>query len=316
MTSFARYKSVFINLSYRNNSTSNEQYRGEIVNTLINPVLNIDPADNSKNASVKEVYNIPPIEKASDWLVAVERMELSLNGVPFYNAGETIACYSRANMLNNPVIRIMTQNAYSFGHLLDILNKTEWIHPDHPNDNNYLFSATFTLDKDGFVIVNLTQFTFNDLYFLFPRRLNMILGISYSQQAVTGSRAASKFPRCDLGDELDHIILRSSLPCYSDRVGNANLDVLTDFAPPTVYSNSLSYSSADGSLLSSGLSLNMRQKLIYIPNEKRFLNLQGDFPLNYINVDVMYVNPDGEINHVVLPLGGIFELKLGFYYKQ
>jgi len=194
----------------------------------------------------------------------------------------------------------------------EVLNSLVYV---DPNDS-IQFRITYSISKDGFIIVSLLDSrNFTDLQIEFPRRLNLILGISTNQQFATKTECNSLYPRVDLGDDLDHIILQTSLPTNTDALGNVRLQVLTDFAAPTGYSNSLSYG-ANGTLIRSGFSTNLRQKLIYTPSERRYLELLGDFPINNITIDAYYINTDEVIKIVPLPLGSFFEIKLGFYLRQ
>lgn len=261
--------------------------------------------------------NTPIVDKMSDFICAVERMELSLNGVPFYDASNDVPGNRENIIISRRPAGVTTLvavdlTAYSLSHLFEILNSYTYV---DPNDNSE-FGITFSISKDGFIVMSLLDAkTFTTLEVQIPRRLNMILGITTTQQIAGFSAAASSFPRVDMGDDLDHIVLQTNLPTVSDQTGNVRLNVLTDFAPPTNYSNSLSYG-ADGNLVRSSFSTNLRQKVIYTPSERRYLDLVGDFPLQNIVIDVFYVNQDEEIKRVVLPFGGSFELKLGLYLRQ
>lgn len=305
---FARYKPIYVSMSFKNDGNKNADE------------LNVyDPdqtADKFVYASAQTQFNAPIVEKASDFLVAIERMELSLNGIPFYDAGqepgpEQIVIRSRIN----PVPTTQTDvdlNAYTLTHLFEVLNALSY---EDPNTNTN-FRITYSISKDGFIIVSLLDGrNFTNLQIEFPRRLNMILGISTAQQFGTKTECNSLYPRIDLGDDLDHIILQTNLPTNTDALGNVKLQVLTDFASPSAYSNSLTYG-ANGTLIRSGFSTNLREKLIYTPNERRYLELLGDFPINNITIEAYYVNLDEVIKNVPLPLGGLFEVKLGFYLKQ
>lgn len=306
---FSRYKPMYLSMSFKNDgnkiSAENNIYSPDTTSDLF------------VNASAHTQFDAPIIEKASDFLVAVERMELSLNAVPFYDAGqdptnpEVITIRSRTQAV--PVTETdLDTNAYTLSHLFEVLNSLAYV---DPNDN-LQFRITYSISKDGFIIVSLLDGrNFTDLQIEFPRRLNLILGISTSQQFATKTECNSLYPRVDLGDDLDHIILQTSLPTNSDALGNVHLQVLTDFAAPTSYGNSLTYG-ANGTLIRSGFSTNLRQKLIYTPSERRYLELLGDFPVNNITIDAYYTNIDGVIKNVPLCIGGFFEIKLGFYLKQ
>lgn len=310
MTSFARYKPFYASFGIRNNGIRDPP--SNVYSVVTTP-------DNTINASVIEQYNHPICEKASDFLVSVERMELSLNGVPFYDGGqtevETITVRSRRDTSLIYTTDNLDTSCYSLSHLFEYLSTLEFEDPFDATP----FSCTFSVTRDGFIVVTLIDANFTNIQLEFPRRLNMILGISTAQQNIDPvepwTEAESSYPRIDLGDDLDHIVLISNLPTNADALGNVHLPVLTDFASPSAYSNSLSYA-ANGTLVKSGFSTNIRQKIIYTPSERRYLELNGDFPIQDVTIEAYYVSVDGTVKHIVLPLGGSFEIKLGFYLKQ
>lgn len=262
----------------------------------------------------------PLLERASDFMVAVERMEVNTSGIPFYDASDTPNPANRENIIIrsrlSAILPVTTQaidlNAYSLPHLFDILNSYDY---KDPNDD-VEFNMTFSLDKDGFIVVTLLDDrTFTNIQVEFPARLNQILGISTAQQYIGYDSCSSLYPRVDCGDDFDHLIIQTTLPTVSDQVGNVKLNVLTDFAVPSSYSNSLAYG-ADGNLTRAGISTNMRQKIIYTPNERRYINLNGGFPVYDIRCDLYYVNNSDILKRVILPYGCAFEIKLGFYLRQ
>ena len=310
MTSFARYKPFYASYQIRNNGLQDPPDHKYDVSTT---------PDNTINATIKEQYNAPIVDKASDFLVAVERMELSLNGVPFYDGGEqnpeTILVRSRRNLNLTYETDPLTTSSFSLSHLFELLNQVNFEDPYDASE----FKCTFSVTRDGFIVVTLIDTNFNNIQLEFPRRLNMILGISTANQFIDPikpwTETESSYPRIDLGDDLDHIILVSSLPTNADSLGNVHFPVLTDFSSPSEYSNSLTYAE-NGTLVKAGFSTNIRQKVIYTPNERRYLELIGDFPIKDVEITAYYLSVDNIVKHVVLPIGAGFEIKLGFYLKQ
>ena len=307
MTSFARLKPMYVSLSTRNNGLKGPT----------RTYLPDETPDDTIIAKLSTDFKVPVVEKASDFIIAVERLELSLNGIPFYDATDDTVDHNI--VVRSKVQQSLTQettldaNAYSLNQLIEELNALEFTDPNEPHGD---FQVTFSLDADGFIQMFLpSPYTFETLQFEFPRVLNNILGISTTVQFTDQDWCKSLFPRFDMGDDLDHLILETNLPTNTDALGNVKLPVLTDFAPPSVYSTSLTKDDHNTFSLT-GAVLNARQKVIYTPTEKRYLNLNGDFPIHNITIGVHYVNIDGKVKHVQLPVGGIFEVKLGFYLRQ
>lgn len=303
---FSRLNTQYVSLKVINNgldSNGNETYNAET-----------DP-NTSINASISQMFNPPLLDKASDYVCAIERMELSLNGIPFYEGGEDITVVEKGNEANTTVKRFNTI-VYSLTQLFSILNRETFIDPTDVAIPPVPFTVTFSMNKEGFCTFKLNGGKrFDDIFFIFPRRLNMILGISTAdQKATSGNLVTSVYNRIDLGDPLRHIVLVSNLQTTSDTIGNVPLPVLTDFAPPSSYSNSLTYLDS-GALDKSGWSTNVRQKIIYNPTERRYLDLIAPFQIQSVTISAVYVDMDDNNDYVPLPLGGIFDIKIGFYKK-
>lgn len=277
----------------------------------------------SLEARLETTFNTPFIEKASDFIMAVERMEVSLNAIPFLDQRdgvpqEFVKIRSRRVGEQNLIYQVyLPGSAFSLTHLLSMLSE-EMDYVD-PSDGSEM-TIIFTLSKEGFVVMHTGDKSFNDIQVEFSRRLNMILGIATADQLVFANPAdyqyecASTYPRIDIGDDLQHIVIQSNLPVYTDAIGNERMPILTDFAYPVDMSSSLAYE--QDYLVKSGWSIVPRDRLIYIPTEKRYLELNGDFPINNIQISGYYTTPDGDNKPIPLAFGGIFSIKLGFYLRQ
>lgn len=297
-----KLKPLYVSLSVSNNEVENG---GAAYDVAITP-------DTSIMAEVSMNFNSPIIDKASDYLVCVERLCISTNGIPFYDGQEqpyeNVELYSKQSLTSN-LYQVPT--SYSLTELLSNLNDIAWINPQ----GNVAVNMSFSITSDGYIYISTNGVNWNLMELRFPRRLNKILGISTAQMIDGQDYCYSLFPRIDAGDDLDHIMLRTNLPTHTDAIGNSRQSILTDFAPPSQYSNSLSYED-DLKMTSTGFTSNIRQKMIYNPNERRFLELIGDFPIQDIVVEVFYMNTDDVLKRVVLPFGCVFEIKLGFYRKD
>lgn len=302
--SFARLKPLYVSLYTSNISTA-----AGYTNATLDAVT-----EGTTYAAVHNQWDIPVVDKASSYLVAIERLELSLNAIPFYDSSyvELITIRSRDNVALTTT-KAVTQNAYS---MTDLFEKLSQLELTDPNNALIKFYLRLWLDKDGFINMSMTNGrTFQHIQIEFPRRLNWILGISTTVQVSPYTEAKSNFPRLDLGDDLDHIVFRTDLPTFSDTLQQVRVNVMTDLAVPSSYTNSVTYDT-DNSMIDNAYSTNNRQKLIYTPSERRYLELIGDFPIQHITIEAFYVAPDHTFKRIVLPYGGIFEIKLGFYLKS
>lgn len=316
--SLARLKPFYVSLAIRNtylrgytgSATENANVQGQEANQYI-------------IATITQDYNTPLCEKASDYLCAVERMELDMHAIAFYNTvdegTENIVLRSRVNpALTTYVTMLESDQAYSMPDLLDKLTKKQYTNPNTGNP----VTITFDLTKEGYarMLVTGINANFNYLQVEFPPRLNMILGIAISRQLFSidtnnlQTIATSTYPRVGLGDYLDHIMIRTNLPTYSDSIGNERVALLTDFGIPFLYQSTMTYTG--NGLGQNSWTMPVRDKLLYYPSERRYLELNGDFPINNIYVQALYRTCYGTYKPVVLPYGGSFELKLGFYLRQ
>lgn len=314
------------------------------------------------DAIIEENYGYEIIDKANAYVCAVERMEISLNGIPFYkgiknqhNATEahpegtggleSITFYNRNHLAVRYTINFFTVgeieaggtqvNFYSLKSILDRLSTLQFdIIDANGNNTGVEYTCRFRIDEKGYIsytsnpveVVNnhgLELVVFNghgqtysgnnlDQQIEFPKYLNMILGLG-ELQGVNESTIISDFARFDLGDELAHVLLATSLPVISDSVGQQLAQVLTDFAPTSSYGGSYTLNGND--LVASGVTLNSRQKLIYVPAEKRYLDLTSPFNIRYIRIQAFYITNYSDNLVVQLPIGGMFQVKLGFYSK-
>jgi len=272
--------------------------------------INNDKHDGStRNADINKTFTNNLIQQASDYICAVERLELNLNGIPYYDGefnDETIEIKGSGDEVDGVLYDEettyqsinFTSKAYSLPHLIDLMNSTLADIPvgSPSSDGTYIFS----LDASGFVTLSRTN---HDKYRIhFPLHLNNILGL-YNE--VAEDDWTSEFPRWDIGDELQNIRISSNLNLVSDTVGQSKTNIVTDLS----VGSSLSASSTGGYSFSS------RDKLIYTPTNRRWLNFNSSAPIQTIRIYCEYVLPDGTARMVLLPHGAVFAIKLGFYKR-
>ncbi len=292
------------------------------------------------DAVIDQYYNSDIIDKCSNYVCAVERLEISLNAIPFYDneqpslegVEEKIEIYSLALADDNTVVTGSLQmqwKAYSLQNLFDtIYNVNIPLGMDLASQSllGYTIRLKLSIDSTGYIFIEIETvgqpdggggLNFHDIRIKFPAYLNYIFGFSERQQDFANfnnqNYMQSYFPRFDLGDDLNHIVIVTNLPTISDQVGTAIQLCLTDFAPQTVYDTSLSYN--NGRLINNGVTLNTRQRAIYNPNERRYLDMISNIALRSLLVKAYYVNAFGENKIIKLPIGGTFNIKLGFYNK-
>lgn len=267
-------------------------------------LYNTEEDGSSINADVDQTFTKNLLDKANDWIVAVERFELSCNGIPYYSGEEhqeeVIVMRRVSGADNTEETRVLIDfNAYSIPDLIDRINEAF-------GENNTTRDADFELeiDNDGYIYFTKTDL---DFYPVWPAKLNYILGLIDDEDNDISNTVdwVSEFPRWGMGDELDHITIKSNLNLVSDTIGQEKTNIVTDLSVPANLS-----ASSDG-----GYAYSARDKLIYTPSERRYLNFNSTAPVQVIRLYCEYTSPDGAKRMVKLPHGGVFNIKLAFFHR-
>jgi len=122
-----------------------------------------------------------------------------------------------------------------------------------------------------------------------------------------------------MGDRLGHVRISSNLGVTSDTIDQARSNILTDVA----IISGINASGAQGFQTAPGdndFGYSQRQKLIYDPKQRRYLNILYPQPIIQMDLAAYYVfiNDDGREEQfpILLFEGGEFSIKLGFYKRQ
>lgn len=273
------------------------------------------------DADLNETFTSNLLDEADDYVIAVERFELSLNSVPYYDGSfnqESIQIFAAADDPNDPLVAAVQTIAidgliaYSLNDVIVKLNEIVGnAQPENGVNPAALMNLEFELDQEG--IVTCSRTANHDQYKIkLPPKLIYVIGVhddaNYSKQLLT-SRWKSDLPRISMGDELEHIRISSNLNLVSDTVGQAKTNVVTDLSVPSAIGSSRSGATY-------GYSWSPRDKLIYTPQgERRYLNFNSSAPVQVIRMFVEYIQPDGTERKVSLGTGGVFNIKLGFYKR-
>lgn len=273
-----------------------------------NTITNSDSFDDLE-ATLDENFNNYLVQRMDDYVLTVERFEVHLNNVPYYKAQETfeqIKIYD--GVLINPGDELqvidVTFNSFSLSDTISKLNSLILDIPNAPGNYINIDNGVFRLTNEG--IVEFEKSTVNDLQILFPDYLNRILGLEFQNQDPTAAIIRSPIPRWDCGDSFQKIRISSNLPVYSDVVGQGRNNTLTDLSADISIS-----ASKDGSY-----SYTPRGRLIYNPQQRRYLNFTSPAPLNSLRITAEYVDIDNNSFPIQLRRGCSFSLKLGFWLKK
>lgn len=311
MTSFNRYFAKF--------------YTKERVN------LGFDAAGNATQtieAILQDSFRSSMIEKADDWVVAVERFEININGIPYYPQGPVLGVGAVETLTVTLIGGAAAEAPASFA-----LNFDAFSIPDCITNLNLRATATgsvsmgatlFSIDHEGYTRITATVDWWQRYRFDFTNapRMNRILGLNVTaegQQAVEDGGLGylqSKSPRWDCGDDLDHLRIDTNLPTVSDTIGQAKSSVLTDLSFGAAIGASFPYQNATGLRAATpSANYSQRQRIIYNPQERRYLNLRSSAPIDDIQVTCEYVRQNGDAAIVPLPIGASFSVKLGFFNR-
>lgn len=284
----------------------------------------------SIDAIIDQTYATPLVPKADDYVMAVERFEIPLNAVPFYdgNTLQEAVSVDRRNLSLPTAAVLFTTDTFS---MMDLIRQLNLFFADttagQPGD---VFRGvhTIAIDAEGFTRITfpavdaVSGLAWNDenvLDFTGAPVLASILGIDLTRQLEGPPRligVASTHPRWDLGDQLSLIRVGSNLPVVTDSFGDARTNVLTDVSIP------FQFSVASGRGIDDGFTetektpnYSPRQRLIYVPVERRFLNVRSSQPITDVRITMDRVRPDGRVTRIKLPVGGVFNIKIGFWSK-
>ena len=256
-------------------------------------------SDSSKTieADINDTFSSNLLASMNDWVCAVERMEISTNAIPYYDGA-----YEKENVVIKDTDEATTGTNYS------LVSIVAYSLADTITQLNTLFAGilVFTLGSDGTVTITKAGVAIGKAVD-FPVGINTILGISNSTIPVADAAGVSSGPRFGLGDQLQQLQIRSNLNLVSDTVGQTKTNIVTDVSVAGIYN----LTTAAGG----GIGYNGRDKLVYVPTQRRWLNFNSNAPLQVLRIFCEYVRPDGTSRMVNLPLGGVFNIKLGFYQR-
>ena len=264
--------------------------------------------DDTQVAEITQRFSDIIIQNPSGWMVAVERFELNLNGVPFYDGGvaNQLGLTPKAGGLGMPLITLLP--VYSLPELIESLNA-------QIANSGFAPAAglTFTLDKHGYVRINWANFPQYTMQL--SQQLAVCLGLPQNIDSGVAVSLRSSTPRFDAGDNLNHVVLRTNLPVVSDRIGQVFTKTLADFSAIKSFGSNVSL---DGNNDESGrgFGFSPRQQMVYVPAEKRFVDMSSNAPIDQIEINAYYTDHQNRSRPILLPKGCGFSIKLGFYSKR
>jgi hypothetical protein len=259
-----------------------------------------ESTEGTVDAKIDDSFKSPIFDNVNNYVLAIERFEINTNAIPFFDGDFGVYQLEIFDTLGvSEQILSVDFKAYSLFHFISKLNSLVGAAAAPAS------GMSFSIDAEGFITMD---FNLNDHYVVFSERINRILGLETSDMILNnGLSITSTHPRLDCGDEIDHIRISSDMQVISDTVGENRTNIITDL------SNAGSFSASSDD--TSDFSYNQRQKLVYTPNTRRYLNFATNAPLTSIRITAQYIRTDGTVSTIPLPRGASFSIKLGFYLK-
>lgn len=266
-------------------------------------------------AIIDKNYENPIIKDASQYLVAVERVEISLHEVPFFRRDVVDVGEDGVSVVANGIVvatmrMTTTTSAMAFFEefadvLIALILRVPGVAP---------LNFDCAMEYGGFLKIEWDQW--DHVGFRFGKRVARIIGKkSIGHDNTLGPNVLHVYrtvgPRLDIGDEMQRIVVSSNIPIVSDRFGQTRQNVLADFA----VENSVS-AAFDPDLETFDRVqpvINPRQRMLYFPSLRRFKNISAAVPLKRFRIEALYQDFDGKLHDIPLGIGGIFSVKLAFY---
>ncbi len=243
-----------------------------------NSIYNADDAD--MDAVMEETLETPLVDNALNYVCAIERLEISGNGIPYYDVSLDDDKLTNA-MDPRPYTQIqlrwsaapgivqatwtLQSRYYTLQDLIQELTNIgetgNFMDAPHQNDDIGTWSLGSGGTIDFTLSVNAVQnlgFLWDNVYFLFTSEtLASIFGLPADPPVIVGYgttygmgdfcdsaggyKFRTKYSRIDAGNIPSIIQVRTNLPFESDQVNSARTNIATDFALAAASSISYNY---------------------------------------------------------------------------
>lgn len=228
----------------------------------------------------------PLLKTPKNWLVGIERFHLNLSTLPIVAATpNAIQIIKKSD--NSVVANLDLPDIYN---IVDFFNFISSLSDD--NTTLEYKPLIFKLRNDGRIQLEY-YFNAGANKILFDQKIAAILDLpieiittSTTQTKITITGASNCLSRIDQLVAIQ-LISRQGLMVSSEIFNNSSLPILTDFIVDQLPNTSFSTTNTDTGLETNySVSFTPRDNILYnAGNNVRFLNCQGDAPLNFINLE-------------------------------
>jgi hypothetical protein len=324
---------------------SNSFYKNTNVKYFTHTLTNNTPQDDQAgellNAEIDTQLNSALVANGAQWVMAVERFSINMNGIPFFDPTTDINNGALFRMINDNtgIAEIAFPFDYPVYSLMDLLisfnnNITNNVggnmhhEPFFHRPNGVPTSRFYArLQFDGRVVVAYNAADGQGWYnwtLELPPQLNRILGLYEEDKptAINGkgpiNQWKSRYSRWDCSDFANTIRISSNIGVTSDNVGGGQTNILTDIKVPTVQ-HTMTINAQTTGLFTYDSDVTLtdtpRQTITYNPDRLRWLNIVNPSPIYQLVVSASYVDDQNNSVLVPLPLGCSFEIKLAFFNR-
>ena len=316
----------------------------------------------NKQCMIDIDLGMPLLDEASNYVCAVERLELSGGNIAYYDSDLEVFKYSGDKISNGgdgSTIQILYNNLnraapmveltcygkyYSLPQLIQELNRTL-------TEEEGIYYMNFSIEMSGTISVNFVDENPNNYYFPYlalgfkGTHLASLFGLPEDPLAAGyanaqawynhfGNKISNKYrfvtitSRIDCGYIPSLILLRSNLPLESDQTDSSKVNIVTDFSITSTSDVSSSYDIDRFQIgqtndyiyasVNKGYSWSITGggTIVYVPNERRWLNFSAPIPIYNIRLWIDIVYNDSTVKTYELPPGGVFRVKFGFYQRE
>lgn len=245
------------------------------------------------------------INKASDYIISLERFKIPIQSIPMINA---IA--NAIQLIPKTAVPFATFNAPQSFSLYDFLNDI----------NAFFPGLIISLNPDGRIAID-----FND-YTNYSILLSPTIADIFDMEEVTGltfvgtNTIIGATPVFDRFDQLHKVQISSELGLAGIQQEIIDTDVfknlLTDFLVPSTYGMSYNGQQSIAPNGEYNIQYNVRQDLEFnASSNRRFIMMRSSAPIQNIKIQASAVYRDGTTHNIPLPPRAIFSVKLAFWKK-
>jgi hypothetical protein len=305
-------------------------------------------ANSEKDCTIEEQLAIPLVEEADKYVCAVERMEVSGNGIYYYSTyldPEAVDYKVKFTIYEKDLLEWETLKAMDFtGQFYSLINVIQALN-ELLEEQNMSDDFSFEIHRSGQISFNISKtstYEFPDISIGFKSaRLSSLFGLPVLPTVITtlyptnaawyaansghtlypDTEFITPYSRIDAGIIPTILLLRSNLPFFSDQSSSEKVNIVTDLSISGNFGvgHNWVYSTDSETWIQDSYSTSENGYgclIQYIPQERRWLNFSSPIPITNIRLWIDVVYADSSVERLTLPPGCRFTVKLGLWARQ